>query len=650
MRTTTLTRNHHPKPPAPARPAVEPLESRRLLTVAATALPAVSVAAPTSTAQSIDLGAYFVDPAVPANTVFMQTTLGTIPIQLTPGATPITVANFLNYVRSGRYDNTFFHRSVSNFVIQGGGFGIDASSSIVPVQTDPPIANEYSPSRLNTRGTIAMAKTSDPNSATSQFFFNLSDNTSSLNNTVNSGGFTVFGSVVGSAGLAVMDAIAAVPPQDASFVSPVFGELPLLNYQAGQQTLRLNQFIYVTGVTEGAAYTVASDNPAVVTAAVRGGQLLYTPVAAGTAHVTVTARGLDGHPVSQVLTVTVGQADTNPGGNTGGDTGNVDPPPAATAVIGKGGKKSVTFKDKDGTVATITLAGPGSATLNFDGTGASVRDAAKGAGTVVGSNLSLDSIVLAGTTNATVVTVTTRGGNGWITLGGLTAAGAAGTFDGNGVTLVGQTAVGRGIKSLTVRSAAITSRLAAGSIGSVTVTGVLQGIWTVGSVNTVSAGTISSATLATTGVGNSMGTVTTKAVTNSRILSAGNIRSFVVAGSVSGMQLFAGVPADGTATADDAANGRGDILSVKIGAAQRWSSFSQSAIAARSIKSGSVANLIDGGPTDAFCGIEADSIVSMTGLLNFKAFAIKNARTQAQADAQLAKTKAVSRHVKIVVV
>lgn len=144
----------------------------------------------------------------PNNTVVrMETTQGSLDIELydvagPAGGTnaPITTANFINYIRTGRYDNTFFHRLVSGFVLQGGGFSLkDPLPTGTPkfdaVQTDPAIQNEFDTHRSNVAMTIAMAKLGgNPNSATSQFFFNLADNASNLDN--QNGGFTVFGHVI----------------------------------------------------------------------------------------------------------------------------------------------------------------------------------------------------------------------------------------------------------------------------------------------------------------------------------------------------------------------------------------------------------------------------------------------------------------------
>ncbi|MEO8101221.1 MAG: peptidylprolyl isomerase [Betaproteobacteria bacterium] len=158
-----------------------------------------------------------------ATTVSLATPQGAIDINLYDNAAPVTVANFLNYVNSGRYNNSFIHRSVPGFVIQGGGYvWNDANGNMSSIATNAPIANEFSSTRSNRRGTIAMAKFSgEPNSATSQWFINLADNGATLD--TSSGGFTVFGEV--SAGsMAAVDAIARLPIANAG---GTFSELPL---------------------------------------------------------------------------------------------------------------------------------------------------------------------------------------------------------------------------------------------------------------------------------------------------------------------------------------------------------------------------------------------------------------------------------------
>jgi cyclophilin family peptidyl-prolyl cis-trans isomerase len=139
--------------------------------------------------------------------VTLDTSKGKIVIELYPDKAPKTVENFLRYVKSGFYDGTVFHRVIAGFMIQGGG--MDATGTQKPTQ--PPVQNESNNGLPNDRGTIAMARTSDPHSATSQFFINVVDN-KSLNYKEGGGprgwGYTVFGKVV--QGMDVADAIAAV--------------------------------------------------------------------------------------------------------------------------------------------------------------------------------------------------------------------------------------------------------------------------------------------------------------------------------------------------------------------------------------------------------------------------------------------------------
>lgn len=159
-----------------------------------------------------------------ATIVEFQTVMGTFQVNLYDNATPATVANFLDYVNSGAYNNSIIHRSVPGFVIQGGGFTYDMGLPLDDILTNAPVENE--PEFANLRGTIAMAKLAgDPDSATSQWFINLADNTANLDG--QNGGFTVFGEV--TSGMDVVDDIAALPRFD--FGGPT-SELPLQNYTA----------------------------------------------------------------------------------------------------------------------------------------------------------------------------------------------------------------------------------------------------------------------------------------------------------------------------------------------------------------------------------------------------------------------------------
>ena len=139
--------------------------------------------------------------------VIMRTTFGEIKLELDAERAPKTVANFLMYAREGFYDGTIFHRVIDNFMIQGGGF--DTNMQQKP--TSDPIENEADNGLKNDTGTIAMARTMEPHSATAQFFINVKDN-DFLNHsgkTMQGWGYAVFGKVV--AGQEVLDKIRAVP-------------------------------------------------------------------------------------------------------------------------------------------------------------------------------------------------------------------------------------------------------------------------------------------------------------------------------------------------------------------------------------------------------------------------------------------------------
>jgi peptidyl-prolyl cis-trans isomerase B (cyclophilin B) len=142
-----------------------------------------------------------------ATHVTITTSKGDIVIALDAEHAPVTVANFLRYVRAGHYDGTIFHRVIPQFMIQGGGF---TANGFNEKPTGAPIRNEADKTASNTVGTIAMARTSDPHSATAQFFINTNDNTH-LNHTSKSPqgwGYAVFGRVV--RGMEVVRAIEAV--------------------------------------------------------------------------------------------------------------------------------------------------------------------------------------------------------------------------------------------------------------------------------------------------------------------------------------------------------------------------------------------------------------------------------------------------------
>lgn len=146
--------------------------------------------------------------------VVFETSQGKIVLELFEDKAPITVKNFLKYVDSGFYNGTIFHRVIPNFVIQGGGFNIKMDKKV----TNPAIKNESKNGLANKRGTLSMARTADPDSATSQFFINLRKNTN-LDYRAGQMGYAVFAQV--TEGLDIVDKIAALPTGKVSHYSDV---------------------------------------------------------------------------------------------------------------------------------------------------------------------------------------------------------------------------------------------------------------------------------------------------------------------------------------------------------------------------------------------------------------------------------------------
>ncbi|MCX7421892.1 MAG: peptidylprolyl isomerase, partial [Planctomycetia bacterium] len=174
---------------------------------------------------TVDLTGLFDDPNIVNSQVKIRTSKGDVNVDLLDKDAPRTVENFYHYVNADTYDNSIFHRLASGFVLQGGGFKfnpavtadptatppVTASPALITaIPTNPAVENEFDGvNRSNLAGTVAMAKLgSDPNSATNQFFFNLANNSSNLDN--QNGGFTVFGRLVGAADIAVVDNLSKV--------------------------------------------------------------------------------------------------------------------------------------------------------------------------------------------------------------------------------------------------------------------------------------------------------------------------------------------------------------------------------------------------------------------------------------------------------
>ena len=314
----TLRRSHRRRCARRQRSVLscETLEPKQLL-AADVAVQFSDIVLDTTDPVTVALEGKFEDTAVSGTVVKFETNApladNDFYIELTSN-TPLTNTNFLSYVNSGAYDNSIIHRSVSDFVIQGGGFkqptvaADQPGSDPVPIPTTGTVQNE--PGNLNNRGTIAMAKLgNEPDSATSQFFFNLSAN-SFLDS--DNGGYTAFGDVLGS-GMTVVDTIGSALTYDAQtyYSNTALSDLPLWNINQ-DNIVRPQDFVQIENadvVTESALHTYGftSSDTAKLTASLDGsGNLVLTPVgsATGSVEVTVTATSrLDNSTASDTFSV-----------------------------------------------------------------------------------------------------------------------------------------------------------------------------------------------------------------------------------------------------------------------------------------------------------------------------------------------------------
>ncbi len=189
--------SHTPESAVTARPLLFALLATPMLALAQTAAPPAATEAPAATTEAAPA-------ATPAPRVALQTTFGEIVIELAPDKAPVSVDNFLQYVKAGHYNGTIFHRVIPTFMVQGGGFTVDLQQK--PVRA--PIQNEANNGLSNLKYTVAMARTGQPHSATAQFFINVVDNqrldyVSDLSG--QTWGYAVFGKVV--SGTEVVDKI-----------------------------------------------------------------------------------------------------------------------------------------------------------------------------------------------------------------------------------------------------------------------------------------------------------------------------------------------------------------------------------------------------------------------------------------------------------
>lgn len=215
-----------------------------------------------------------------ATVVEIRTNMGNISVNLFDEDTPETVENFLEYVNSAAYTNNVIHRSEPDFVIQAGGFTYNNDLPLDNVATGTPVTNE--PVLSNVRGTLSMAKQAgNENSATSQWFINLDDNSENLD--VQNGGFTVFGQVIGD-GMDVVDAISALPRFN---LGGAANSIPLRNYTTSDADNGSepdgDNFVIITDivVTDSATVTNPDLNPTPNTLINSGGDDDPTPPSSG---------------------------------------------------------------------------------------------------------------------------------------------------------------------------------------------------------------------------------------------------------------------------------------------------------------------------------------------------------------------------------
>ncbi len=291
---------------------LNPLRASDFPTVKA-ALPDLTTA-PGEAIPAIDLRNHFEVTGIVGPVVQFPTTLGTYNLELLPAAAPVSVANFRTYVTAGRYEGTFVHRSDQGLgIIQGGGYGVLSGNplQVGAIATNAPIVLEYN--LPNARGTISMARTNVLNSATSQWFINTRDNTTTLG-VANGGGYAVFGRVTGS-GMAVVDAIQAL--QVYAFASP-YGQLPLTGYAGTGGVVVANLvsvnaaqevpvFPTTTGQNAVVTFSVTNTNPALVAATAGGSTLTLGPAPgqSGIADLTVIATDSNGNTAQRTFRLNV---------------------------------------------------------------------------------------------------------------------------------------------------------------------------------------------------------------------------------------------------------------------------------------------------------------------------------------------------------
>jgi cyclophilin family peptidyl-prolyl cis-trans isomerase len=252
---------------------------------------------------------------VPKPQVSLVTSAGNLLLELDPAKAPVSVNNFLSYVRQGFYTNTLFHRVISGFVVQGGGYKVfEAPNVFESITRQAAITNE--PGISNLAGTVAMAKLGDdPNSATSEFFFSLGNNSSNLDN--QNGGFSVFGRV-SDASRTVLTTLGSVPTSSYAVKLRTNGTTPAatnfsftdipINQTPVPAAIDQSLLVKINSVTPVAVLSYAittHPDSAVATAVLNGTDLEITSVGPGNTSLVVSATDVDGNSTPQTININV---------------------------------------------------------------------------------------------------------------------------------------------------------------------------------------------------------------------------------------------------------------------------------------------------------------------------------------------------------
>lgn len=581
---------------AAANGGVETLEPRRLFTV--TAGPTITQPAALSTAvKTISLAnAFSTDMGTVVRFDMQDGDSGThsnVDIELYDKAwgghvaVNTTTSNFLSYVRSGAYNNTFIHRaqnfdgtnsgdqgSEPSLFLQGGGFGVNSAGNVTDVATGSPIPLQYNDANPNAAMTISMARTSATNSATSGFFLNAADNTS-LFGSSNGGGYADFGTIV--AGQSAITSYSELPrvngSNSATFAGTdangAVGTLPV----AGDGTASKANLVYIRSATalQQLTYTAASSDESIVTPTLDGnGNLVLTYHGAGSATITLTATDYSGSVGTQTFTV---QAS------------------APTTVTLGGAVTTLNYTDSDGTAVTYTYAGPGTATFSFaNATAAAPAGKSVAVSGVSGAAIALDSISIGGASSKSSLATKLVGGNvAGSSVASLTAD-TVGKLTLTGVTITDSANVTGAAGGLSVggSSATGTVRLSSGAAVSLgTVTGGTLNLAAAGAgLKSLTIGSMGSATVALSG---STSAITAGTIgTGSDLSTTIGAKSVKVTGAVAGATLALGTAASLAAPSiSNSTVGGAKIAKVSVPGAISGSSLSVGA--ATSVSAASIA-------------------------------------------------------------